>query len=407
MIVAYYLLLGGRWVGRALSWPVIWLAKPVKLFAWRTRIRWLRGLLLEITTFLDFVMVFADVQNPTMQLHAAVYGGNFLFGKAVMVVDHAVAEREIAQPTLRGNRFMGIDIVSNDAMVFVTNVGPISTGQPTRSLIRGHIDQQIMTERVRSFTLDSLRAECAEILADWSADPKMTNLWRLRGAATRLFLRILCERTIPKAQADAITFAYTRRFVEFSLFGRYAPFLLGILGTREGIRRDAYIPLRQLGLDNVAIDMTLFAAMFSVGTIVMKCVEFAAQHEVDYAALPPHGRMGFVIEALRLYPTVTTVHRIVETEERVVVAGRELVLEPGSEVAYPFVCINRDARAFSAPDAFRLDRSREELGRVLSWSTGPHVCPAKDLSILVTVLMLDALAARQDLRTLKIYNLEF
>ena len=400
-------MLGFRRVSRWLSYPLVWVLRPVKLFAWRTRAHWVRGVILELTTFLDFMLVFADVQNFAMEIHRAVYGGNFLFGKALMIVDHEVAQREIAQPTLRGNRFMGIDIVSNDAMAFVTNAGPISTGQPTRGLIRGYIDREIMTDRVRAYTLDSLRADCAEILADWSADPKMTSLWRVRGAATRIFLRVLAGQTLPKAQADDITFAYTRRFVELSMFGRYCPFMLGLLGTREGIRRDAYIPLRQLGIDNLVIDMTLFAAMFSVGTIVMKCVEFAAKHEVDYARLAPHERMIFVIESLRLYPTVTTVHRIVESEERVTVHGKDVVLQPGDEVAYPFVGINRDPQKFTAPEEFRLDRSREELSRVLSWSTGPHVCPAKDLSIIVTVVMLDALAAKYDLRELTIYNLEF
>ena len=86
------------------------------------------------------LLVLANVQNAALQLHHRVYGGAFLFGKSVMVVDHAVAAREIPQPSLRGNRFMGVDLVSNDPGVFVTNAGPISTGQPTRRLIREYID---------------------------------------------------------------------------------------------------------------------------------------------------------------------------------------------------------------------------------------------------------------------------
>lgn len=405
--VAYSLQAAFRWTARTLSWPLIWLLMPFKLLAYRTRLRWLRRLILEVTCFLDFAMVFADVQNPVMLLHYRIYKGNFIFGKAVMVVEHEKAEREIAQPTLRGNRFMGVDIVSNDPMAFVTNAGPIAAGQPTRGLIRGYIDREIMTERVRSFDADSLHAECAGILQDWSADPRMATMWPLRGAATRLFIRILAGQTLPKQEADDITFHYARRFAELSLFGRYLPVMLGILGTREGLRRDAYIPLRKLGIDNLVIDMTLFAAMFSVGTIVIRCVEFTAANNIDYAGLRPHEKMLFVIEAVRLCPTVTTVHRIVEAEENVRMRGRDLELGPGDEVAYPFVCINRDPTRFSNPDAFRLDRSREEFARVLSWSSGPHACPAKDLSILVTVLMLDALAARFDLRRLKILSLEF
>ena len=407
MKVLYLFQIGFRRVARVVCIPLIWLLMPAKLFAYRIRWFWLRRLILEVTTFFDFAMVFALTQNEAMRLHGTIYRGNFIFGKAVMVTDHETAEREIAQTTLRGNRFMGVDIVSNDPMAFATNAGPITTGQPTRGLIRGHIDREIMTDRVRSFDLTSLRTECAPILAEWSADPAMTNMWIIRGAVTRLFLQILAEQAPPKKQTDEITFHYTRRFVEFSLFGRYLPLMLGILGTREGIRRDAYIPLSQLGIDNMVIDMTLFAAMFSVGTIVMKCVEFAATHNIDYAALPPHARMIFVIEAQRLCPTVTSVHRIIERDEMVTVRGRELRLGAGDEVAYPFLCINRDPRRFERPTEFRLDRSREEYGRVLSWSAGPHVCPAKDLSILATVMMLDALAARGDLRTTPIMNLEF
>ena len=74
---------------------------------------------------------------------------------------------------------------------------------------------------------------------------------------------------------------------------------------------------------------------------------------------------------------------------------------------YPFIAINRDPRDFTAPNELRLNRSSKELGQILSWSAGPHACPAKELSIFVTVMMLDALAAKCDLRALKIYSLEF
>ena len=396
-----------RRVTRFFSRPVVWLLIPVKLYAYRTRFGLVRRVVLEVTSFADFLMVLANVQNETMVIHYGVYGGNFIFGKAVAVVDHEVAEREIARPTLRGNRFMGIDVVSNDPGAFVTNAGPITTGQPTRGLARGYIDTHVMTPRVRALDRDALAAECADVLRDWSADPDMATMWSIRGAATRLFLQVLAGRAPPKADADAITFHYVRRFVEFSLFGRYLPFLLGVLGTREGVRRDAYIPLRRLGVDNMVIDMTLFAAMFSVGTIVIKCVEFAARHGIDYGSLGPAEREGFVVEAQRLSPTVTAVHRIVEEEETVTVRGRVLRLHPGDEVTYPFVCINRDPRRFTDPTRFRLDRPPEEVARVLSWSTGPHACPAKELSILATVVMLDSLAGRFDLRRLRIVNPEF
>ena len=397
-----------RRIANFLSVPVIWLMMPVKLLAFRFRHLVFGRVLLEITCLGDVLLVLANVQNAALLLHHRIYRGAFLFGKSVMVVDHDVATRELALPSLRGNRFMGIDLVSNDPGVFVTNAGPISTGQPTRRLIREYIDHQIMTPRVRALDYGALRAECAEILREWSADPKMATMLSIRGTLTRLFIRVLSEKTMSKAEADEITWHYFRRFAEFSLFGRYLPVMLGVLGTREAIRRGAYIPLRKLGVDNLVIDMTLFAAMFSVGTIVIKCVEFARAHHIDYAALSPFQRFAFVIESFRVCPTVTTAHRIVEADETVAICGRPHPLRAGDEVAYPFVCINRDPRVFSTPEAFRLDRPPAEAAQVLSWSTGPHVCPAKDLSIVSSVLMLDTLAAaRGDLRRLTIFNLEF
>jgi hypothetical protein len=397
-----------RRIANVLSIPVIWLMMPIKRLAFRFRHRFFGRLLLELTCWSDFVLVLANVQNAALLLHYHVYRGPFIFGKSVMVVDHAVAAVEIARPSLRGNRFMGLDLVSNDPGVFVTNAGPISTGQPVRGLIREYIDQTIMTPRVRALDYASLRTAGAEILQAWSADPKMATMLSIRGTLTQLFVRVLAGKDMTKAEADEITWHYFRRFAEFSLFGRYAPIMLGLLGTREAIRRGAYIPLRRLGVDNVAIDMTLFAAMFSVGTIVIKSVEFIRRHAIDYAALLPMQRFAFMIEAFRLCPTVTTVHRIVEADELVQLFGRPRRLRAGDEVAYPFVCLNRDPRVFSKPDEFRLDRSPAEAAQVLSWSAGPHACPARDLSIVSSVLMLDTLAAAKgDLRRLRIFNLEF
>lgn len=397
-----------RRIAHVLSVPVIWLMMPVKLCAFRFRHRVLGRVLMEMTCWCDFMLVLANVQNATLLIHQRVWRGAFVFGKSVMVVDHDIALREIPQPSMRGNRFMGVDLVSNDPGVFVTNAGPISTGQPTRGLIREYIDHRIMTPRVRAFDYAGLRTECAEILREWTADPKMATMLSIRGTLTQLFVRVLAEKNMTKAQGDEVTWHYFRRFAEFSLFGRYLPVMLGVLGTREAMRRGAFIPLRKLGVDNLAIDMTLFAAMFSVGTIIIKAVEFVRAHDIDYTALSPFQRFAFVIEAFRVCPTVTTVHRIVEAEEDVEMRGRKRALRAGDEVAYPFVCINRDARVFSKPEEFRIDRSPAEAAQVLSWSAGPHVCPAKDLSIVSSVLMLDTLAnARGDLRKLRIFNLEF
>lgn len=396
-----------RRIAHVLSVPVIWLMMPVKMVAFRWRHRLVGRVLLEATCFGDFLLVLANVQNAALELHHRIYRGNFLFGKSVMVVDHEVAAREIAQPSLRGNRFMGIDLVSNDPGVFVTNAGPISAGQPTRQLIRGYIEERIMTPAVRAIGYQALCEEAAEVLHDWACDPKMTTMWAIRGTLTRMFVRVLSGPLIPKADADRITFNYVRRFAEFSLFGRYCPAMLGFLGTREGIRRDAFIPLRKLGVDNVAIDMTLFAGMFSVGTNVIKCVEFLQRERLDYAGLSRFHRFAFVLEAFRLNPTVSTVHRIVEDSETVGIRGRNFALRAGDEVAYPFGCINRDPRAFEEPESFRINRPAAEAERVLSWSAGPHACPAKDLSIVASVVMLDVLSAHADLRKLRIFNLEF
>src|SRR5687767_12085187 len=199
-----------------------------------------------------------------------------------------------------------------------------------------------MTPRVRALDSDGLRTECAEILRAWTSDPKMATMLSIRGIPTQHFMWVLAEKDMTKEQADEITWHYFRRFAEFSLFGRYFPLMLGVLGTREAIRRGAYIPLRKPGVDNLAIDMTLFAAMFSVGTIVIKAVEFIRQHQIDYSALSPFQRFAFVIEAFRICPTVTTVHRIVEADETVQIRGQSRALRAGDEVCYPFVCINRD-----------------------------------------------------------------
>ena len=88
---------------------------------------------------------------------------------------------------------------------------------------------------------------------------------------------------------------------------------------------------------------------------------------------------------------MTTTHRILEEPEEVVVAGRTLKLTEGDEIVYPFVCSNKDEKVFKCPHAIKLDREKEEYDNVLSWSKGAHACPARDFSILVTLVMLDTL----------------
>ena len=158
-------------VFRFLAWApshiVVVAMIPFKLWAYRAHFRFVKRLLLEITSFFDFVLVFANVQNEAMLIYRRIYRGNFIFGKSVMLISHQVATEQIVLPTLRGNRFMGVDIVSNDPGAFVTNAGPITTSAPARTLARQHIDSQIMTDRVRSMDLDALRVLCNDTLAEW------------------------------------------------------------------------------------------------------------------------------------------------------------------------------------------------------------------------------------------------
>jgi cytochrome P450 len=198
-----------------------------------------------------------------------------------------------------------------------------------------------------------------------------------------------------------------RRFVEFALFSRYFALILDLLGSHKSIRRDVYFKLKAYGIDLMAIDITLFAAMASIGTVLIRAVSDIQRFGINYGALMLEQKRRFVTEVLRLYPTVTTVHRILEQPEIVRVCNRDLALTPGDEVVYPFICSNRDPRVFRDPDRIVLDRAPEEYDRVLSWSKGPHSCPAKEMSIVVTVVMLDALASRFPLDQLKIRNLTF
>jgi hypothetical protein len=109
-----------RRVAHVFSMPLIHLLKPIKLFAYRTRFEWLKRVILEFTTVLDWAMVFANIQNETMLLHLRAWKGNFIFGKAVMVVDHAKTAAEIARPNVRGSNFMGLNIVASQSFVFAT-----------------------------------------------------------------------------------------------------------------------------------------------------------------------------------------------------------------------------------------------------------------------------------------------
>src|SRR5687768_2513915 len=106
-----------------LSYVAIVALRPIKMLAYRSPWRLPKRLILEATAFVDWCLIWLNLQNGVMLLHWRAYGGNFLFGKAVMVTDHHATKRAIACPAHRGNNFMGVDIVSSDPNVFATNTG--------------------------------------------------------------------------------------------------------------------------------------------------------------------------------------------------------------------------------------------------------------------------------------------
>ena len=357
---------------------------------------------------IDTVMVIINIQNGALLLNFHAHKrGNFFFAKSLMVTDHAETAAALVRPQLRGSLFMGLPIVAYAPPALMINATPTAVSQPARGVLRRHMDAEVLTDERRHCHLGQMRAACATALQEWADDPKRDTLWSLRGTVTRVLSIILADIHMPKEQADTITKFYIKRFAELSAFAYFAPFMLGLLGTEEKVRNQCYLPLGRMGMNPLVVDMVLFAGMFSVGTITMKCVENARKYDIDYAKLTESQRLAFVTESIRLWPTVSTVHRIVEEPEEVVVGGRTFKVEPGQEIAYPFVCINRNPSVFKDPEAFRLDRPQEEIDKILSWSRGDHECPAKRISVFVTVLMLDTLAnAAGDLRNLKIANFE-
>ncbi|MCZ6692143.1 MAG: hypothetical protein O7H41_21360 [Planctomycetota bacterium] len=402
-----FLMTVARRLAYLMSIPLVFVLMPLKIYAYRTRIRFIRRMILEVTSLIDFLLIWVNVQNETMLLHWRVFGGNFIFGKAVMVVDYETVADAITKPLMKNNNFMGVSIVSSNSDAFATNAGILTQSPPIRKMTRKYISENIFTERVQCFDDASVRAACKEILGEWMQDSKMATTISIRSTVIQVFFQLLSQTRVPKADADSVTWNYMRRFTELSLFSGYLPWLLGLLGTGKRVRNDVYFKLRGYGMDMMTIDMTLFAALFSIGTLVIRCVEDLKRFGVIYERLSAKEKRNLVFEALRLYPTVTTVHRVVEQDETVVVRGKKLKLTPGNEVTYPFICANRDPRRFRNPAAMDLHLPRFEYDAVLSWSKGPHDCPAKALSIVVSVMLLDTLAERYRLSDLRIFNPAF
>ena len=381
---------------RSISSLAVYFFKPFKMFAYRTGSPFLRRLIIETTTFIDFVLSFIHGQNEIMTLHQKVYGGNFIFGRGVMITDHETTAAEISLPSHRTNDFMGISVVSGNE-VFVSNSPMIALSQPSRGVLRKHIDETVFTAEFHALDYEAVKEKCSEILDEWLADPKAEEVKIMRSCTTRIFVKMMSDITITKEDSESVTAAYLRRFVELMLFQRYLPYVAGLLGSEKHIKKDAFYKLREYGVSNTVIDATLFAAMFSVGTLFTRCVDDIRRHGIDYQSLDPDKRRNFVIEAVRLYPTVTTTHRVVEKPETVRVANKDIQLTGGDQIVYALVCANTDAKAFENPHKMDVDRPEAEYDKVLSWSGGPHNCPAKELSIHVTMVMLDSLGAKKPL----------
>src|SRR2546423_1540036 len=133
---------------RALSYPIVLLLRPLKLLAYRTSFRPLRHLIVALTTPIDFVLIWLNVQNETMLLHWRAYGGNFVFGRGVMKTDYDSTAAEIARPVFRGNNFMGVNIVASDASAFATNAGILNQSPPVRDSTRRYLDENVFTAQV-------------------------------------------------------------------------------------------------------------------------------------------------------------------------------------------------------------------------------------------------------------------
>jgi hypothetical protein len=384
---------------QALTYLPIYGMKPIKLFAYRTRFKTVKRFILPFTALTDFLVQWVHGQNEIMVLNQKLFGGNFIFGSGLMVTDYKTTAAEIPRPSHRKNNFMGIPIVSvNEA--FVVNSPMISLGEPFRTLARNHVNETVFTPELSALDYEQVKNKCKGILSEWLEDEKASDITVMRSVATRMIIFLLQDIDIGKKTSESVTAAYLRRFVELSLFKAYLPFVTTLLGTEKFIKKDAFYPLRNLGVSNPVIDATLFAGMFSIGTLFIRCVGDIKRHGIDYSSLDIDKRRNFVIEAARLYPTVTTTHRIVESDEEVKVSGKTIKLTAGDEVIYPFACANTDTTEFKCPHKMDVERPKEEYDKVLSWSSGPHACPAKDLSILITMVMLDTLLEKESLESL-------
>jgi cytochrome P450 len=84
-----------------------------------------------------------------------------------------------------------------------------------------------------------------------------------------------------------------------------------------------------------------------------------------------------VEESLRLEPPVMLLFRTSAVEATIA----DCPIHPDDRIVTGIASANRDDRVFDDPDAFRLDRARNEAeAKHLSFGAGAHICPGRNLA---------------------------
>jgi cytochrome P450 len=99
---------------------------------------------------------------------------------------------------------------------------------------------------------------------------------------------------------------------------------------------------------------------------------------------------GAIEEALRFD---SPVHGLFRTNAEAV-AVRDVTIPADSKVQVLFAAANRDPGQFDAPDEFRIDRERREVGRHVAFGWGIHFCIGAPLARLTTRIAFERLFAR-------------
>lgn len=382
-----------------ISTMLVYLMKPFKVYAYTSGMGFPGRLIIQITAFVDFFINFTLGSNKALLLHQKVYGGNFIFGQGVMKVDHQSIEREIQLLSPRKN-IIGSGVVSALGDAFVTNAAMTSLGEPVRTQVREYLDKHYFLPELKALSWEDLQTKCAVILEEWVEGENPEGIVQMRSVATRMIIFLTAGILISKKDAEQATKAYLKGLYQVILL-KHFPLITGLIGTEKRLKKDAFFPLRKLGVPNPVIDYTLFAGMLSIGTLFIQCVKDIRTYQLDFGQLDPEQKMKLIMESIRRQPTVPSVQRVVVSAEEIEVSGKKITLTGGDMVHYPLVCANTDDRKFKCPHQFDMNRSREEHDNVLSWSKGPHNCPVKDLSLQITLTMLDSLHKKTPLSMIK------